>query len=246
MARRRRAPGPLGELLAGRGPVVVPHRGGGREGVGGQTRLVPVLTGGSGAAGRWRATAFSTCSARLRQRCHLLAAFDLVGAEPGWRHPGVSTGGTKRSGGAVASCLIAASPPRPEHLLGDQVTSPLRVSAAPWGRVSRGQTARIPGGSRPRRRATWRGRCAASPSRERWTCPAGTSQPWRGPRPPPSRHHPARSMVHLHRSLVPSGLPRHLYCPFFGGTYRYRPDLAVADRADFELVLPALGLPAAH
>ena len=52
--------------------------------------------------------------------------------------------------------------------------------------------------------------------------------------------------VHLHRSLVPSGLPRHLYCPFFGGTYRYRPDLAVADRADFELMLPALGLPAAH
>lgn len=77
----------------------------------GQTRLVPVLTGGSGAAGRWRATAFSTCSARLCQRCHLLAAFDLVGAEnPGWRHPGVSTGGTKRSSGAVASCLIAASP----------------------------------------------------------------------------------------------------------------------------------------
>ena len=29
----------------------MPHRGGGREGVGGQTRLVPVLTGGSGAAG---------------------------------------------------------------------------------------------------------------------------------------------------------------------------------------------------
>jgi hypothetical protein len=54
------------------------------------------------------------------------------------------------------------------------------------------------------------------------------------------------SMVHLHRSLAPSGFPRYLHSAFFGETYRYRPDLAEANRADLELVLPALGLPAAH
>ena len=56
---------------------------------------------------------------------------NLVGAEnPGWRHPGVSTGGTKRSGGAVASCLIAASPRDRSIFLGDQVTGPASFSGA--------------------------------------------------------------------------------------------------------------------